>query len=436
MRDTEPLQKMEPRQDQPVQTPAEQLISVIMANLNEQTHIREAIRSVLNQTHTRLELIISDDGSRDNSCDIIREEMTADPRIKLIETTKSRGPAGARNCAIAAASGDWIAIVDSDDIIHPERLARLIQSAVALQSDILADDIIYFGDDLVESNKTLLQELRLAGPERIHAVELISGCVRGAQNVSLGYLKPLIRRAALGDIRYNENLQIDEDYDLYLRLLLSGATFTLIPDAMYLYRRHAASASYRFDAAKLRLMIVAQNRFLHQLPQDRPDLSRAVAQRIRNTQAQLEYLHIINAISAGKARKSVGLLWHSPHCVPLLFQSLKERGTRRLRRQGASRQQMNIVLGLKGQARPSDYPDATLVYVPDVPDTGWLPSAADTWAHLAHLSCKNDLDIIALDRAGQYALGLVPRWHSARVLHADQITTTDPSKNVSYAEGT
>jgi hypothetical protein len=54
--------------------------------------------------------------------------------------------------------------------------------------------------------------------------------------------------------------------------------------------------------------------------------------------------------------------------------------------------------------------------VPDVTEIGWLPSAAATWAYLAHLSCTHDLEITAVERAGVYALGLVPRYLSARVI--------------------
>lgn len=415
--------------------PAEQMISVIMANLNGATYIRQAIRSVLTQTHDRLELVIADDGSTDDSCRIIREEMQSDPRIILLEGGRPHGPAGARNRALAAAKGDWIAIVDSDDIIHPERFARLLRTALTLTSDIVADDIIFFGDDPLERNKTLLQDAKLTQPHPIDAVTLVTGCLHGSKPLSLGYLKPMIRRAALADLRFDESLLIDEDHDLYLRLLLSGATFTLLPDGMYLYRRHSASASYRLSPAKLRLMIAAQERLLQQVSPDRAELARAVAQRLRQTQDQLVYGEIIEAIKAGQGLRAMGLLTRHPKCAGFLFHSLSERANRRFRRPHPHKRPLKIVLATQEQAQPAGFPDARIVHVPAVSDSGWMPSAAATWAYLADLSCAHDLDIVALDRPGRYALGLVPKWRSARIISASASTAPDYAHPVPHAEG-
>lgn len=420
----------------PARMPDAPLISVLMANLNGASYIRHAIRAVLRQTHARLELIIADDGSTDASCAIIRDEMKDDPRITLLEGGASRGPAAARNRAMGAACGDWIAIVDSDDIIHPERFARLLDAAHQLDADAVADDIIFFGDDPLERNKTLLQNFRLNEPLRIDAVTLVTGCLHGHENTSLGYLKPMIRRAALGDIRFNESLLIDEDHDLYLRLVLSGASFFATPDAMYLYRRHNASASFRQSAAKLRLMIAAQAHLLQQVPPDQTDLVGAVAQRLRHTQDQLDYGEIVEAIIAGDRLRALRLLARRPRCLPFLLQSLTERTKRRLRRPPETKTPLQVVLGAKGRARQADYPGARIVPVPDVPDTGWMPSAAATWGHLADLSCAHDLDIVALDRAGTFALGLVPAWRRARVHHPEASSAQAHSRPVTYAEGT
>ena len=398
------------------------LVSVIMANRNGQAYLQAAIRSVMTQTHRHLELVIADDGSDDDSCLIIRQEMALDPRITLIASSRSRGPAGARNRALAAARGAWIAIVDSDDIIHPERLDHLIRSAVALDVDMVADDIIFFGESPTERNKTLLQDLDLAAPQTIDAVTLVSGHVNGARTISLGYLKPLIRRAALRDLRFNESLRIDEDHDLYLRLLMSGATFSLLPDAMYLYRRHAASASYRQSAAKLRLMIAAQEGFQRQLPRDMTDLSRAVQRRLRLTRNQLVHVGIVDALKAGDTRRAAGALLRHPQSALSLLRSLQERLVRRWHKPRETRTRKTIVLAQRDQIAASEYPGATILHVPAAPDTGWSPSCAKTWAYLAHLSCVHDLDIIAIDRAGAYALGLVPRVMSVQSVSSQHVT--------------
>lgn len=420
------------------------LISVVMANLNGQDYIRDAIRSVLNQTHDRLELVISDDGSSDDSRRIIREEMAADPRVVLLEHAEPSGPAAARNRALTTASGEWIAIVDSDDIIHPERFARLLHAAQSLQADMVADDIIFFGDDPLERNKTLLQDARLTEPKHIDAVKLVTGdlddrslvssTLSGIDTISLGYLKPMIRRAALGATLYDETLLIDEDHDFFLRLVLSGARFMLIPDAMYLYRRHSASASYRLNVAKLRLMIAAQERQLQQVA-GQDDLVRAVTERLAQTRAQLEYGRIVEAIRSGAMPKALWLLARRPACLRYLGQSIYERSSRRLQRPPVQRQRLSLVLGGSALARPEAFPDARIVTVPDMTENAWLPSAAETWAYLAHLSCEYDLDVLALDKAGAFALGLVPRWRTARVVPEGYAATHDLSRPLMSVEG-
>ncbi|WP_135450038.1 glycosyltransferase family 2 protein [Tabrizicola caldifontis] len=393
----------------------EPLISVIMANLNGEPHLERAIRSVLDQTHRNLELVISDDGSGDCSLRLIRDAMANDPRVRLLESDRPTGPAAARNRALNAALGDWIAIFDSDDMIHPQRLQRLLAAAVDLGADIVADDLVFFGEDPGEQPGTLLQDLDLRGPQEIDALALVSGNLAGASDLSLGYLKPLIRRGAMGQIRYNEALRIDEDYDLYLHLLMAGARFFVIPEAMYLYRRHAQSTSHRISAFSLERMVQAQSEFLDGLPPDKADLSRAVSLRMRDHVRELGYVRVIDAIRTRRWFAATAGLLGSPRNMAFLIRSLGERLQRRRLRQNAARTRINLLLCRQGQDVPAEYSGFTRFEVPDVCGPASGPSAARIWARLASLACRNDLAIVALDEAGEFALGLVPRHVGAEV---------------------
>ncbi len=387
-----------------------------MANFNGGPYLRHAVRSVLDQTHRNLELIISDDGSRDDSRDIIRDEMARDPRIVLIEAPASTGPAGARNRGLAVASGDWIAIVDSDDIIHPERLARLLLAAQALGADLVADDLIYFGDDLIDQSGTLLQSLALQGPHKIAAEEMISGTLCGCKDVSLGYLKPLIRRSALGPLRYDENLRIDEDHNLYLRLILTGATFMVIPDAMYLYRRHRLSTSHRQSAANLERMIAAQSAFLRDLAPQHRYLQPALLSRLREHTQDLGYIRALEALKARDWLGATRRLVQSPRNLRSLLRSVQEHLLRQRHQNPVARNRLKLAFCPEGMDTPDALPDHARFEVPAIPDTPWSPSQAGTWARLARLACDHDLDIVAVGPPGQFALGLVPRHLSAQVL--------------------
>ena len=120
------------------------VVSVIMANHNGAAYLADAIASVRRQSLNELELIVSDDASTDDSATIVGEAIAGDPRIRLVRSTRNSGPAAARNKALALARGDWIAVMDSDDLMHPDRLKRLVEAAERDGADIVADDLVEF----------------------------------------------------------------------------------------------------------------------------------------------------------------------------------------------------------------------------------------------------------------------------------------------------
>ena len=100
------------------------LVSVIIPVYNVEKYIRETITSVLNQTYTNFELLIIDDESPDNTVNIVKKFQ--DSRIRIIHQ-KNRGLAGARNTGIRNAKGDYIALLDGDDVWLPEKLAQHVE---------------------------------------------------------------------------------------------------------------------------------------------------------------------------------------------------------------------------------------------------------------------------------------------------------------------
>jgi glycosyltransferase involved in cell wall biosynthesis len=235
------------------------LVSVIMANLNGAAHIAEAVRSVLRQTEPSLELIVSDDGSSDASLEIAEAAANGDPRLVLLKGERARtGPAAARNRALAIARGRWIAVIDNDDVIHPERLERLIRAADADRADIAADDLLVFYDDGSRAPHAHLDGALARGPQWISAAEYERSNQLLSGRRALGYLKPVFRRS-LSPV-YNETLRIAEDSDLILRLLVNGARMRVYPEIGYFYRKHAGSISHRLDAASITAMDAAYAR--------------------------------------------------------------------------------------------------------------------------------------------------------------------------------
>lgn len=102
------------------------LVSIITPCYNGAKYIRETIESVVNQTYSNWEMIIVDDGSKDNSAEIVRQFETKDKRVRLIQQ-KNAGSAAARNNGIQQAEGQYICLLDADDIWLPEFLEHQIK---------------------------------------------------------------------------------------------------------------------------------------------------------------------------------------------------------------------------------------------------------------------------------------------------------------------
>jgi glycosyltransferase involved in cell wall biosynthesis len=107
--------------------PALPSVSVIMAVYNGERYIAEAIESVLCQTHEDLEFVIVNDGSTDRTQEIIDEYAARDQRIKVISQANVDQPASL-NRALAAASNDWVAVLDADDVCMPHRLETQLRT--------------------------------------------------------------------------------------------------------------------------------------------------------------------------------------------------------------------------------------------------------------------------------------------------------------------
>ncbi len=238
-------------------------VSVIVANYNGARYLADCIASILAQSLAEIEVILVDDASTDRGVAIAAVFAAQDARLRIHRLARNNGPAGARNAGLALARGTWIAIVDSDDIIHPDRFERLVNAAEAAGADIVADDMMVFRDDHATAPFRLLSGALTATDAWITAAHYVRANRLFAGEAPLGYLKPLIRAAVLAahQVRYDEALRIAEDYDLIVRLLVRGARFRLVPELLYFYRQHSASISYRLTPQSLEAMTAADGRF-------------------------------------------------------------------------------------------------------------------------------------------------------------------------------
>lgn len=113
------------------------LVSVIMPAYNAQAYIEEAIRSVIHQTYTNWQLLIIDDASSDDTYQIAERLTQEDARISLIRNETNQGVAKTRNRGLELAQGDYVALLDSDDVWRPQKLEKQLALAQEKQADIV-----------------------------------------------------------------------------------------------------------------------------------------------------------------------------------------------------------------------------------------------------------------------------------------------------------
>lgn len=294
-------------------TPSPEL-TIVMANRNGAAFLQDAVESVLRQSLRNLELIVSDDGSTDESLELL--SGIADPRLRVITSEECTGPGAARNRAIDAARGDWLAIVDADDLMHPHRFQKM--RGLADSTGLVADNQLFFIDHDQLTGETLFPEDRDVA--RINADALLATNLAGQPN-RLGYLKPLVRRDLLADMRYRPDLRVGEDFDLLVRLSLAGHELTLVPDAMYYYRRRAGSASHRLRPDDIGAMIDA----LRRLPSQTPSQAQAIDARVAALEKRMALETVVKTIKSRRLGRASWEMAKTPSVFPELCQIAKNK---------------------------------------------------------------------------------------------------------------
>ena len=120
-------------------------ISIIVPIYNAEEHLDKCVESILEQTEINLEIILVDDGSKDNSFEICKKYEKMDQRVKVIHQ-ENAGVSAARNHGIEIAEGEYIGFVDSDDWIEPVMYQRLLKEAKEKNADVVMCDAttVYF----------------------------------------------------------------------------------------------------------------------------------------------------------------------------------------------------------------------------------------------------------------------------------------------------
>lgn len=207
-------------------------VSVVIPSHDRADILPRALRSALHQTHPALEVILVDDGSRDATRQVVENGF---PGVRYLYQ-ENQGVSSARNRGIRAASGDWIALLDSDDEWLPEKLQTQLET---LHSSP--------GIRLCHSEEIWIRNGRRVNPMKKHAKSgghIFSHCL------PLCVISPsaaLIHRSLLDEVGlFDESLPACEDYDLWLRICAREAVAFVDTPLIRKYGGHQDQLSRRF----------------------------------------------------------------------------------------------------------------------------------------------------------------------------------------------
>jgi succinoglycan biosynthesis protein ExoO len=291
-------------------------VSVIIPAYNTEVYIAKAIQSALDQTLDDIEVIMVDDGSTDKTVEVAKG--FTDQRLKVIVNPQNLGVSAARNRALKAAQGEWIAVLDADDWYDPERLEKLVLLAEKTNVDMIADDLYLINDGETSPWSTLIQE---SGEDidkilQIDIIYFIETDVYGKAGLHLGLSKPIFKREFLfkHGIMYDETLSIAEDFWLDLKCLINGARFFLVPKAYYFYRSRPASLVKKNKSSCLNQYCIASSYFMQQeVVKKNPALMRALSYNLAVYKKNLAYYQVVEPIKQGKWLMALTEMWKNPY---------------------------------------------------------------------------------------------------------------------------
>jgi teichuronic acid biosynthesis glycosyltransferase TuaG len=208
-------------------------VSVIIPCFNAADYIERTLLSAVRQD-VHKEILCVDDASTDDTAKVIIDFAKRFPEVRLIQLPENSGPAHARNVAIGASAGEFIAFLDSDDFWLPGKLVTQVQWMESFGGEYSFHDYI---SGRVVGGRFVLEE-------RVHAPKFAKFpqfCFRRGYGMCL---TSLFKRSVFERARFPEDRSIScEDYYLFLSLLLGGVSGVRVPECSAVYVRPAASRS-------------------------------------------------------------------------------------------------------------------------------------------------------------------------------------------------
>lgn len=234
--------------------------SIVIAAYDAEATVAAAVRSALAQTRSDLEVVVVDDGSVDDT--VARVQAVGDDRVRLVRQ-ENRGPGAARNAGIAVARGEYVSLLDSDDLLLPTFLEEMHQALRQASGDRFA----YTDAWCFEQDRGRFRRTTAMARQRPPLGPLAPGAfLDQLARRNFVFNAVMVRRERLEAVGgYAPDLPRAQDYELWLRLAAAGCEGVRVPGPLGVYRLRSDSLSADRQAVRASLREVFE-RVLHQHP--------------------------------------------------------------------------------------------------------------------------------------------------------------------------
>lgn len=244
--------------------------SILIPVYNVDRYLSFCLDSICAQTYTNFEVIAVNDGSTDKSAEILNRYAEKDKRIIVIHSD-NKGVSTARNTALARATGDYVWMVDADDLIAPGSLLTLASSIQKTQPDIVT-----FRYQKLYKNKNQLEEssptCEVYCQTKVDFFRSIFDKSDKSGHYIGGYVwLRVFKKSLIENIAFNKSMHYYEDEDFFIRLycsLKSDTKISSIGEKLYCYRKRLSSLINSDRATRLFSLYQFQRRSMRDFPED------------------------------------------------------------------------------------------------------------------------------------------------------------------------
>ncbi|MCI9435161.1 MAG: glycosyltransferase [Bacilli bacterium] len=228
------------------------LVSVVVPIYNVEQYLQKCLNSICNQTYKNLEILLINDGAKDNSLEICNKNAKKDERIKVV-SQKNGGLSKARNTGLKKATGEYICFIDADDFIDEHYIEYMLRNMLEYEADICACDFHYINEDEETWSKNVIKN-----NQEFTNIEAICDILGEKQTTEVMAWNKLYKRSLFieNNIIFPVGKLHEDNFTTY-KLYYFAKKITLINDKLYFYlQRNNSIMSQKFNTKRLEVLDV------------------------------------------------------------------------------------------------------------------------------------------------------------------------------------